>query len=252
MLKRVLVLALLVGAVQFIGISGAAAQSVAILTYNNHCLIPDSNRNIRVFNCSDGGVRYTLNRGTIRTADNLCFDHGIPLGQNSGDRTVKLVRCHGGKSQEWWVTRSGLIQNAVNWEVCLNIKGGSDSPGGELIVWPCGFNNPATNERFFTGGTINSSQFAGLPPQVQNALRQGNSITFNNGTRMVAAGAGNMVAAGAGNMVAAGGGNIVPTAGGNMVAAGSLNLIGNDGSTIANRLVGNDGGSLRGVGFRMH
>lgn len=233
----------------------ASAQNTAILTNNNNCLIPDGNRQVKVFKCTDGGVRYTISGGVIKTSDGYCFDHGIPLNQNGGDRGVKLVRCHGGTSQTWWVITSGrgagLIQNAANWQVCLNIEGGNDSPGARLIVWPCGFNNPGNNERFFIGGKMTSAQLAGQKVDVKTALSFGRAVTFDNGTRMVAAGGGNMVAAGAGNMVAAGGGNVLPTAGGNMVAAGSLNLIGNDGLTIANSLVGNDGASLRSVGFRV-
>lgn len=242
MLKRILVSAFVAVTFVVIASTTASAQDTAIVTNNNNCLIPDGNRLVKVFKCTDGGIRYTIRNGIIKTSDNYCFDHGIPRGQNGGDRSVKLVRCHGGLSQTWWITKDGpgkgLIQNAVNPDVCLNISGGNDAPGGQLIVWPCGFNRPGNNEYFFIGARITPYQFSLQKPEVQTALSRGLTVTFNTGARMVAAGGGNMVAAGGGNMVAAGGGN--------MVAAGGGNLIGNDGSTIAAAALA----LAKGAGFR--
>lgn len=224
----------------------ANGQSVAIVTENNNCLIPDGNRNIMVFKCTDGGIRYTVDNGFIKTADGYCFDHGVSYNMtpNNSNAGVKLVRCNSGnKSQQWYIIGSGrgvgLVQNAVNPKVCLNISGGNDRPGGQVIVWGCGYNNPGANERFYFGGAMSASQRRNIPYAGQVNVNKGGSLTFSNGTRMVAAGGGNIVAAGAGNMVAAGGGNIV--------AAGAGNLIGLDGSTLVNRLVGNDGASIRGL-----
>ncbi len=252
MIRWTLIFATLIGVVFVFGSVNADAQSVAIVTSNNNCLIPDGNRMLRVFKCTDGGIRYTLDRGQIKTADGYCFDHGIPLNVTSGDRRVKLVRCHGGASQVWWVNKDNLlVESAANWKVCLNIEGGNDSPGGNVIVWPCGFNSPGRNESFKFGGKMDWKQFGSLPYDVRSALNAGNGAFYNNGTQLVAAGGGNMVAAGGGNLVAAGGGNVVPTAGGSLVAAGSLNLVGNDGASIVARLVGLDGTTLRGVGYRI-
>lgn len=240
MLQRIFVMAFVAVAFVVGASSTARAQDTAIVTYNNNCLIPDANRVVRVFKCTDGGIRYTIRNGVIKTPDNYCFDHSIPRGQNGGDRSVKLVRCHGGQSQVWYVIKlgpgTGLIQSAANADVCLNIKSGNDAPGGELIVWPCGFNRPANNEYFFIGGKMDWKQFGGLDASARNALNSGKGITYNNGVRMVAAGAGNMVAAGAGNMVAAGAGN----------------LVGNDGASIALKLIGTDSAGLRGVTFRIN
>lgn len=233
--------------------SGAKAQSTAIVTENNNCLIPDGSRFVRVFKCSDGGIRYTINRGYIRTSDNYCFDHGVVRGSNPSNdqRAVKLVPCReGNQSQVWYVITSGrgtgLIQNAVNPDVCLNIEGGADRPGSRVLVWPCGFNNPAANERFYIGGPMSSSQVSMLPQAARTAVSSGGTVTFNNGARIVAAGAGNIVAAGAGNIVAQGAGNIVAQGAGNIVAQGAGNLINT--SAIANGV----SSSVSGVGFRVN
>jgi len=250
-LPKVLTLMMIVlGSVMFV--SSANAQSVAIVTQNNNCLIPGPDRFVKVMKCTDGGIRYTISNGFICTADDYCFDHQIPLNAGSGDRRVRLVkRDPKNQSQVWWVNKTnGLIENAKNWRVCLNIEGGNDNPETKVIVWPCGFNNPGNNEKFLIGARITYDQFTKLDTGVRTALGGKRTVSFNNGTRLMFAGGDVIMAAGPSGMVAAGGGNVVPTAGGSMVAAGSLNLIGNDGSTIANGLIGLDGGTLRGVGFR--
>src|ERR1043166_473524 len=150
----------LCGLTAFSATAANAQFGAAIVTENNNCLIPDGNRTIRVFPCKFGGARYNIYNGVIKTGDGLCFDHGVPRGTNpsSTDPSIRLVQCHGGKSQVWYFIQSGagkgLVQNAVNPDVCMNIEGGNDSQGARLIVWPCSYNNPARNERFYVGERV--------------------------------------------------------------------------------------------------
>jgi hypothetical protein len=214
MLKLITPLVFL-SALFIVSTSSAAAQSydAAIVTERNNCLIPDGNRQIRVFKCTDGGARYYIDNGRVRTSDGLCFDHGVPRGtratnQNAG---VSLVPCHGGSSQVWYFMRDGvnvnMAQNAANTDVCLNIEGGNDSPGSRVLVWPCNFGRSQANERFYLGGKLSPAQVAQLPSQVRN-LTSGSYI-FPSGARLVAAGAGNLVAAGGGNLVGLDGASII-------------------------------------------
>src|SRR5437868_9398384 len=137
--------------------AGTGKAQMAIVTENNNCLIPDGSGYINVASCTNGGDKYSIVSGIIKTAQNTCFDHGIPRGTspaNNSGRYVKLVPCRAGnQSQVWYIINSGanvgLIQNAVNPDVCLNIEGGNDRAGGRLVVWGCGFNHPAANERFY-------------------------------------------------------------------------------------------------------
>lgn len=230
----------------FAAAPAANGQSIAIVTKNNNCLMPDGNHHIRVYKCTDGAIRYNVRAGTISIPEGragLCFDHGTARGTRSVAPTnyVKLVPCHGGASQTWFIMDNGLVQNSANADVCLNIESGNDRPEGRVIVWPCGFNYPGANERFYFGGKVSLFSLRDdISPSTYSHLNKGGAVDFSNGVKMVAAGAGNMVAAGAGNMVAAGAGNVVPTAGGR--------LIGLDGGTLVFRLVGNDGASLRNLG----
>lgn len=257
----------------FFGTLFAAAPSIkaqenrlAMLTTGNNCIMPDGNRYLWVWKCTSGQpFQFNITNGYIHTSDGYCFDHGISQGTSvRGDGMyVRLIPC-GNKnanrtSRQWYLGKTGQIQNALNWDVCLNIEAGKDREGGRLIVWPCGFGNPGSNEKFNFGASVPIENLRPRPPasnfsprsewdlynrkltafeRLKNHINAGGSATLG-GYQMVAAGAGNMVAAGAGNMVAAGAGNILPTAGGN--------LVGLDGSTLRpsiGSLVGNDGASL--------
>jgi Ricin-type beta-trefoil lectin domain len=217
--------------------------AAAIVTENNNCLIPGGDRGIYVMKCTQGGARYSIVDGRVRTADGLCFDHGVVKGSNPGNnaRHIKLVPCHSGKSQVWYFMTSGtnvnLAQNAANSDVCMNIEGNNDRPGTRLLVWNCGFNRTGPGERFYLGGRVSANQLRQIPQSTINKLATGGSAMYPNGVRLVAAGGGNLVAAGGGNLVAAGGGNLVAAGGGNIVAAGGGNLV--------NSLIGNDGSTLR-------
>src|ERR1043166_3234084 len=234
----------------FSAVTANAQFGAAIVTEQNNCLVPDGNRTVRVFPCKFGGARYNIYNGIVKTADNFCFDHKVPPGtspRNVDDPSVILYKCNGTKTQVWYFIRAGrgkgLVQNAANPEVCLNIEGGNDSQGSRIIVWPCGYNNPAANEKFYVGERVGLSDVAklNLSPNVMRALANGGVATFSNGNRLIGQDGATMVAAGAGNMVAAGAGN--------MIAAGAGNLIGNDGAGVVGNngmaLVGNDGSSLR-------
>ena len=242
------------------GTRARAQFNEGIVTNNNNCLLPDGNRKITVFSCTQQGARYDIANGFIKTQDNLCFDHGIVRGNNTGDlnaRRVGLAPCHGGQSQVWYAFQNGLVQNAANPDVCLDISGGNDAAGGAVIVWRCSANangSPSPNQRFYLGKggvSIALLQAAGLAANGVAALNSGRSLILNNGARVVPTGGGHMVAAGGGNMVAAGGGNILSNANAGMVAAGAGNLLAVGGMS----LVGNDGASLRpaiaGVGFQI-
>lgn len=245
-IKFLIIAAVMVVAMFAASPKAAYGQSIAIVTQGSNCLMPDGNRHIRVYKCPDGAVRYNVRAGVISVPEGstgLCFDHGTARGTRSVAPTnyVKLVPCHGGASQTWFISENGLVQNAANTDVCLNIEGGNDRPNGRVIVWPCGFKSPGSNERFYFGGKVPLFSLRDdITPATYSHLNKGGSADFSNGVKMVAAGGGNMVAAGGGNLVAAGAGNVVPTAGGR--------LIGLDGSTLIFRLVGNDGASLRGLG----
>lgn len=225
----------------------AQSYTAAILTNNNNCLIPDGNRNIRVFRCTDGGARYNITDGRVKTADGYCFDHGVARGMDPArsDNSVKLVQCHGGASQQWYFMSSGpnryMAQNAANTNVCMDIEGGNDSPGTRLIVWNCGFSQGKPNQKFYPGVALSSQarnvMFSMVPSSAQNAVNSGGGATFSNGARIVAAGGGNIVAAGGGNIVAAGGGNIVAAGGGNLIYNGTY-IISNDGGTLRNMMSG--------------
>lgn len=232
-MKPLFLFAVVAGAMLFASVS-TSAQTTAIVTGNGNCLIAGADRGLYVFKCTDGGIRYNIRDGKIMVDnDTRCLDHGVVRGANPGNdqRHVKFVGCHGGDSQVWYLHKAtspndvaGLIQNKANPDVCLNIEGGNDKPGTRVLVWGCGFRGAGANERFYIGGKMTSTQFAGLEPAIKNILNGGGSVTMTNGARMVAAGGGNMVAAGAGNMVAAGAGNLASTAAGSMVAAGGGNL----------------------------
>lgn len=230
MLKWSISSILVVAGVLLFAPAPAAAQT-AIVTNGGNCLIPDGNRSIRVFSCSSGGARYRVIDGRIMTADNYCFDHGVPQRANFRvNNQVTLVRCHGGKSQVWYFIADGpsrgLVQNAANPEVCLNIPSGNDASGTQMIVWGCGFNRPDRNEVFYLGAGMRHSDVAHFMRADENRIVQnGGQITKASGLRIVGAGNGNIVAAGGGNIVAAGGGNIVAAGGGNMVSAGNSNLV---------------------------
>jgi len=234
----------------------AHGQSFAIVTQNNNCLIPGSDRAIYVMKCSGNTpVRYRISDGRISTSDNYCFDHGVSKGTRSVApyNYVKLVGCHNGKSQQWNVAtdnrNTGIFQNALNTDVCLNIEGGNDSPGGRVIVWQCGWysgvnpSGPSRNERFLIGTTWRGptgTSLLAMGPSVQeaiNAAKGGGAATLSNNVRLIGNDGSTMVAAGAGNMVAAGAGN--------MVAAGGGNILTMDPSKLISNLVGNDGASLR-------
>jgi hypothetical protein len=243
---KFLVMALVMAGAVFAASTTTSAQSIAIVTERNNCVMPDGNRELRVYNCKTGAFRYNVNAGVISVPEGprgLCFDHGTVRGTRSTAPTnyVKLVACHGGQSQVWYIHANGLVQNAANPDVCLNIEGGNDREQGRVIVWPCGYRNPGSNEKFYFGGKVSLFSLRDdVTRDAYNHMNNGGVVHFTNGVRMVAAGGGNMVAAGAGNMVAAGAGNAVPTGGGN--------LIGLDGSTVVFKLVGNDGASLRNLG----
>lgn len=236
----------------------AHGQSFAIVTQNNNCLIPGNDRAIYVMKCSGNApVRYRINDGRISTGDNYCFDHGTARGTRSVAPTnyVKLVPCHGGRSQQWnYATdnrNTGVFQNAINSDVCLNIEGGNDSPGARVIVWQCGWysglnpSGPGRNERFLIGTTWigpSGTSILALGSSVRdaiNAAKRGGAATLSNNVRLIGNDGSTMVAAGAGNMVAAGAGN--------MVAAGAGNILTMDPSKLISNLVGNDGASLRGL-----
>lgn len=226
--------------------AAAYDYTAAIVTENNNCLVPGGDRAIYVMKCTEGGARYSIVDGRVRTADGYCFDHGVVKGANPGNgaRQVKLVPCHSGKSQQWYFITSGknlnLAQNAANTDVCMNIEGGNDRPGGKLLVYNCGFGHTAANERFYLGGKLNSAQRNQLPPSLVGQLNGGGSATYGNGVRLVASGGGNLVAAGGGNLVAAGGGNLANAGGMNLVAAGGGNIVAS--------LIGNDGAGLKRIG----
>jgi hypothetical protein len=225
----------------------AQSYDAAILTNNNNCLIPDGNRVIRVFKCTDGGARYNITDGRVRTSDGYCFDHGVARGMDPArsDASVKLVRCHGGASQQWYFMSSGpnkyMAQNAANTNVCMDIESGNDSPGTRLLVWNCGFSQGKANQKFYPGVTLSAQartiMFGLIPQSAQSAINSGGGATFNNNARIVAAGAGNIVAAGAGNIVAAGAGNIVAAGAGNLAYNGT-NIVSRDGAGLRGMMGG--------------
>lgn len=201
------------------------AYTDAIVTDGNKCLIPDRSRDVRVFECTSSGDRYSIGiDGTIRTRDGYCFDHGIPQGTAfSGNRTaVHLTKCHGGKSQIWYFV-NGLAQSAANSNACITVEG--DHVNARAVVGQCTFKNPPRSQRTFRGGRMTDSarsEVMRVVPEAVRILTTRGAVTFNNGARMVAAGGGNiiaagMVAAGGGNMVAAGGGNILPSGAGGFI-----------------------------------
>ncbi len=266
--KLLLLTAIMLG-VMFMGASPADAQEnrLAMLTPGNNCIMPDGNRFMYVYKCTSGGpFQYVITNGYIRTSDKYCFDHGISRGTSvrGAGMYLRLIKCEdgtltNGTSRQWFIGKTGQIQNALNTDVCLNIEGGNDREGGRLIVWPCGFGNPGWNEKFNFGASVPVESLRPRAPastfsprserdaynrkvaafeRVKSHINSGGSATLG-GYQMVAAGGGNMVAAGGGNMVAAGGGNILPTAGGN--------LIGLDGSTLRpsiSSLIGTDSAGL--------
>lgn len=208
----------------------ASMYSGAVLTAGTNCLIPDTRRELRVFACTSGADRYLLGSdGTVRTRDGLCWDHGVPAGADlTRNNAVLLAKCHGGKSQVWYFTGDAraLVQSAANSAACVTIE--RDQAGARAVVAQCTYKDPPRTQQFFRYWRITPEQRLILQVSIPGALqwmsREG-AVTFDNGTRMVAAGGGNMVAAGGGNMVAAGGGNMVAAGGGNMVAAGGGNIL---------------------------
>jgi len=274
-LKSILLSLIAVGGLTVFSAASANAQyGAAIVTENNNCLIPDGQRTVRVFKCRDSGTRYNIYNGRIKTGDGLCFDHKVPPGTHPSrveDPSVVLYKCTGDKSQTWYFIQDGpgkkLVQNARNPDLCMNIEGGNDSPGARLIVWPCGYKNPAPNERFYVGErvTIDMVRAAGFSPQSVSQLQNGGALVFSGARRLIGQDGATMIAAGAGNMVAAGAGNLIGQDGATVKAGGLGRLIGNDGAGVvgqngmgmiaagagnmiaagAGNLVGNDGSSLR-------
>jgi hypothetical protein len=70
-----------VGVLLFGSVAAKAAPTydfaAAILTENNNCLIPGGDRAIYVMKCKEGGARYSIVEGRVRTSDGFCFDHGV-------------------------------------------------------------------------------------------------------------------------------------------------------------------------------
>jgi hypothetical protein len=216
--------------------------TAAVVTTGNKCLIPDTKRELRVFDCASGGARYWISNGVVRTKDGFCFDHGVPQGADlTRNNAVRLVKCHGGKSQVWYFIRDGraLVQSAANSAACITVEG--EQAGARALVSQCTYTNPPAVQKFFPGESITPSARQVLtnvvPRDALQAFSTRGSATFSTGTRMVAAGGGNiivatMVAAGGGNILPSGAGNVLPSGAGNMVAAGGGNLIGNDGGSL--------------------
>lgn len=231
--------AVAVPAIASLGIAAVArpvaAQSGAIVTSNNHCVIPDGSRAMRVYACSQGGARYYIANGVVKTADNFCMDHRVAKGVNpaAANDGVILLPCNGSATQTWYFMTSGanqfMAQNAGNPAVCLNIEGGNDNPGTRLIVWPCGFGHAAANEKFYPGGTVSGTSGLALlsqilPPNAYKAVTSGGMATFSNGARIVAQGAGNIIAAGSPSFVTQQGAGIVAQGAGNLMADGGASL----------------------------
>lgn len=237
----------------------AAQYSGALVTNQNNCVIPFEGiayRKVaaRVGTCrTDGGVRYSIQNGVVRTSDGLCLDHEVAAGvtptwsTNGGNAGTVFVPCTGGRSQTWYFMKNGIAQNAANTAVCLDIAYGTDTRGTRILVWPCDYSaTPRPNQRFWVGQGDYSSTFLasnGLSQTAVNTLTNGGSLTFDSGMRIVAGGGGNIIAAGGGNIVAGGGGNVVAAGAGNIKNVAGTTLIGQDGNSVRNAIT--SGGAFR-------
>jgi hypothetical protein len=69
----------------------------------------------------------------IRGIGNKCLDVS---GGGSGDGTPVIIwPCHGGRNQQWNITRSGEIRGIGN--KCLDVSGGGSGDGTPVVIWPC-------------------------------------------------------------------------------------------------------------------
>jgi hypothetical protein len=194
------------------------------------CLVPAGDHDgaeVRLRPCREGGDLFRIAAGQVRTRGDRCLDWGTRGGP------IHLAPCReGNRSQVWYFHGNGLIQNALQDAICMDVEGESNEPGARIIAWDCkDYRQPARNQTFALGESMPVARLGmggiGLQ-QLTNALtgsRVDGFAKLSNGYYVVSAGGANVVSAGGANVVAAGGLNVIAVGGGNVVSAGGMNVV---------------------------
>jgi hypothetical protein len=161
---RVLVV-LMLSAVAVAGVPRPAAAAVQMKVWNAMspawCLVRvTANYDLFASWCSEHSTRKWLflpANNPYRTDDykivsaqgwqNECVEQPRP-----GEHFVWVAWCHGGSTQEWWIslsTRANVIRNASSlW--CLDMSHVGSEPNGTVVAWTCN-SPPSANQQWFNG-----------------------------------------------------------------------------------------------------
>ncbi len=193
----------------------AHAQGVLVTNDPSLCLAA-SGQNVTTRACSASlnvwQARYYPRNAFVIKAGSACLD-----AYRGSRQPVALVGCDGTLEQDWFLNRTGQIQNKRYQNLCLDIEGGVGA-GRRVLAYDCDFNGNESarraNQRFYFGA-VRPQQSGDRPTPVPGVAGSPFAGVGLQGAPVVASGGANVIAAGGGNVVASGGANVVAPGGAN-------------------------------------